>query len=155
MNKKEKLSFLMRQFRKLRMQHQQKIRQKENEQQAVSLKDKVKMFTLNHTGTLRKAFAGMALLSSFSMGARGETEETSLNSIDNTKIKSLMPKNIWQNRLSFPAILIFPEPKIIFRWPSWKTSKAAVIITACISIFQKSGPKMWFMPLNPAIIRRF
>lgn len=87
MNKKEKLSFLMRQFRKLRMQHQQKIRQKENEQQAVSLKDKVKMFTLNHTGTLRKAFAGMALLSSFSMGARGETEETSLNSIDNTKNK--------------------------------------------------------------------
>ena len=45
------------------------------------------MFTLNHTGTLRKAFAGMALLSSFSMGARGETEETSLNSIDNTKNK--------------------------------------------------------------------
>ena len=87
MNKKERLSFLMRQFRKLRMQHQQKIRQKENEQQAVSLKDKVKMFTLNHTGTLRKAFAGMALLSSFSMGARGETEETSLNSIDNTKNK--------------------------------------------------------------------
>ena len=77
----------MRQFRKLRMQHQQKTRQREKEQQAASLKDKVKAFTLNHAGTLRKAFAGMALLSSFSMGARGETEEAGFGSIDNAKNK--------------------------------------------------------------------
>lgn len=104
-----------------------KIRQKENEQQAVSLKDKVKMFTLNHTGTLRKAFAGMALLSSFSMGARGETEETSLNSIDNTKIKSLMPKNIWQNRLSFPAILIFRNQRLYSAGPVGKRQKRRLL----------------------------
>ena len=77
----------MRQFRKLRMQHQQKAQQREKEQQTVSLRDKVKTFTLNHAGTLRKAFAGMALLSSFSMGTRGETEESSHSNIDNTKNK--------------------------------------------------------------------
>ena len=77
----------MRQFRKLKMQHQQKIQQKKNEQQAVSLKDKVKTFTLNHAGTLRKAFAGIALLSSFSMGVKGESKEASHSNIDNTKNK--------------------------------------------------------------------
>ena len=59
MDKKEKLSFLKRQFRYLQIKQQQKLLEKKIEEKKAAVKNKLKVFTLNHTGTLRKAFIGM------------------------------------------------------------------------------------------------
>ncbi len=80
MDKKEKLSFLKRQFRYLKIRQQQKLLEKKLEEKQAALKNKIKVFTLSKTGALRKAVIGMALLSGLSLGAK------SANSADgNTK----------------------------------------------------------------------
>ena len=70
MDKKEKLSFLKRQFRYLQIKQQQKLLEKKIEEKKAAVKNKLKVFTLNHTGTLRKAFIGMALLSGFTFASK-------------------------------------------------------------------------------------
>ena len=70
MDKKEKLSFLKRQFRYLKIKQQQKLLEKKIEEKKTALKNKIKVFTLNKTGSLRKAVIGMALLSGLSLSAK-------------------------------------------------------------------------------------
>ena len=70
MDKKEKLSFLKRQFRYLKIRQQQKLLEKKLEEKQAALKNKIKVFTLSKTGALRKAVIGMALLSGLSLGAK-------------------------------------------------------------------------------------
>ena len=93
MDKKEKLSFLMQQFKNLKTRHQKKLQDK-NSQNNTDLATKIKVFTLNHTGALRKAFVGMALLSGFSLNLKAEANSSHLNKSENVNSAAYVQKRL-------------------------------------------------------------